>query len=143
MQIKELNSKEEILKTFEVLSQIYKNLKKTSYDKDIFNMMQRGYKMAAVFEGEKDQDGKCIGVVGVKVSKRLQYGKILEIEDFMICREKRGIGVGKMLIRWIEWQAMNFDCSRIICNLDSKRLESHKILSREQFTLEGFKFCKQ
>lgn len=143
MQIKELNSKEEILESFEVLSQIYADLAKDSYVEEVLNMMQRGYKMAAVFEGEKDTtEAKCIGVVGIRVSRRLQHGKILEIEDFMISRQKRGIGVGKMLIRWVEWQAMNFDCKSIMCNLESKRLESHKILSRENFLLEGFKFLK-
>lgn len=138
MQIKELSSKEEISKSFEVLSQIYENLEEPSYVEDILNMMQRGYKIAAVFE----DNGKCIGVVGIRVNKKLQYGKILEIEDFMICRKKRGIGVGKMLIRWVEWQAMNFNCNNIICNLDSSRVESHKILAREKFTIDGLKFCK-
>jgi GNAT superfamily N-acetyltransferase len=142
MQIKELNSKEEILKSFEVLSQIYEELKADSYVQEVLNMMQRGYKMAAVFEDENIDDGKCIGVVGVRVARKLQYGKILEIEDFMICRNKRGVGVGKMLVRWVEWQAMNFDCNSMVCNLDSARLESHKILAREHFLLEGFKFRK-
>lgn len=141
MQIKELSSKEDIAKSFQVMTQIY-DLEEDNYTSDILNMMQRGYKMAAVFEDENIDDGKCIGVIGIRVGRRLEYNKILEIEDFMISREKRGIGVGKMLIRWAEWQAANFDCKSIICNLDSKRLESHKILSREKFILEGFKFRK-
>lgn len=143
MQIKELTSKEDIFRSFEVMIQIYENLQKETYSEDILNMMQRGYRMAGVFEGEvNENDTKCIGVIGIKIAKKLQYGKILEIEDFMICRQKRGIGVGKMLIRWAEWQSMNFDCNSIICTLDTKRLESHKIMSREHFLLEGFKFRK-
>lgn len=138
MQIKELHSKEEILSSFPVLSQIYEDLKIESFAANILNMMQRGYRLAAVFE---DED-KCIGAVGIRIAHRLQYGRVLEIEDFMICRQKRGIGVGKMLIRWVEWQAATFDCHKIICTLDTKRIESHKIMSREQFLFEGFKFCK-
>ena len=146
MQIKELHSREEIQDSFAVLSQIYQDLDESKYVDIILNMMQRGYKMAAVFEGSSadndNKSGECIGVVGIRISRRLEYNKVLEIEDFMICRKKRGIGVGKMLIRWVEWQALTFQCNKIICNLDSKRLESHKILSREKFILEGFHFRK-
>lgn len=141
MQIKELSGKEEILRSFAVMSQIYEDISLESYVEDILNMMQRGYRMAAVFEGQ-DMETKCIGAIGIRIARRLQYGKVLEIEDFMICRQKRGIGVGKMLIRWAEWQAANFDCTKILATLDTKRIESHKILSREHFLMEGFKFCK-
>ncbi len=142
MQIKELNNKTEIDKTFKVMSQIYNDLEEKSYTGDILTMIQNGYKMAAIFEDKEVDKGQCIGVVGVKVARKMQYKRVLEIEDFMICRQKRGIGVGKMLIRWVEWQAMNFNCDKIICSLGTERIESHKILSRENFLMDGFKFSK-
>jgi GNAT superfamily N-acetyltransferase len=138
MQIKEVQTREEILETFNVLSQIYDDLNKETYIDDILNMMQRGYKMAAVSE-----ENCCIGVIGVRIVRKLHYGKALEIEDFMIDRKKRGIGVGKMLIRWAEWQATIFGCQNIIGNLETKRLESQKIYSREKFILDGFFFRKK
>lgn len=139
MQIKELHSREEINQSFVVLKQIYEDLDQSNFVERVLNIMQRGYKMAGIFENDTNE---CIGVVGIKIVKKLQYGRVLEIEDFMICRKKRGIGVGKMLMRWIEWQAVNFDCNKIVCTIDSDRIESHKILSREGFLLEGFKFVK-
>lgn len=142
MQIKEIQSREEIGETFATLAQIYDDLKKDTYIEDILNMMQRGYKMAAVFEDKNIEDGRCIGVVGVRVIRKLHYGKAIEIEDFMIDRKKRGIGVGKMLIRWVEWQSAVFGCQNIIGNLETKRLESQKIFSREKFILDGFLFRK-
>jgi GNAT superfamily N-acetyltransferase len=142
MQIKELQSREEISQSFEVLTQIYENLNKDTYVEDILNMMQRGYKMAGVFEDPNVENGRCIGVVGVRVIRKLHYGKAIEIEDFMIDRKKRGIGVGKMLMRWVEWQAVTFGCQNIIGNLETKRLESQRIFSREKFILDGFFFKK-
>lgn len=104
-------------------------------------MMQRGYKMAGVFY--EDESGlNCIGVVGIRIVRKLHYGKVVEIEDFMIDRAKRGIGVGKMLMRWVEWEAANFGCQNIIGDLETKRLESQKIFSREKFSLDGFFFTK-
>lgn len=138
MQIKEIQNREEIFETLKVLIQIYDDLNSDTYVEDILNMMQRGYKMAGVFEGED----VCIGVVGIRIIRKLHYGKAVEIEDFMIDRKKRGIGVGKMLMRWVEWQAANFGCHNIVGVLETKRLESQKIFAREKFTLDGFFFKK-
>lgn len=140
MQIKEIQSREEILETFKVLIQVYGELNEETYIDDILNMMQRGYKMAGVFETQ--ESNSCIGVVGIRIIRKLHYGKAIEIEDFMVDRKKRGIGVGKMLMRWVEWEATNFGCNNIIGNLETRRLESQKIFSREKFALDGFFFKK-
>jgi GNAT superfamily N-acetyltransferase len=142
MQIKEVQSREEVSETYKVLLQIYDNLNQETYVDDILNMMQRGYRMAAVFENPEIEDGRCIGVVGIYITKRLNYGKVTEIEDFMIDRAKRNIGVGKMLLRWVEWQTAVFECDNIIGTLETKRLPSQKIFSREKFTVDGFFFRK-
>ncbi len=142
MQIKEIQTREEIAQTFDVLTQIYENLNGETYVEDVLNMMQRGYKMAAVFEDIDIENGHCIGVVGVRIIRKLHYGKAIEIEDFMIDRKKRGIGIGKMLLRFVEWQAANFGCENIIGNLETKRQESQKIFAREGFFLDGFFFKK-
>ena len=142
MQIKEIRAREEINETLAVLLQIYDGINKDAYVEDIISMMEHGYKMAAVFEDAMIENGRCIGVVGVRVIHKLQHGKVLEIEDFMIDRQKRGIGVGKMLLRWVDWQATIFKCTNIIGNLETKRKESQKIFSREKFILDGFMFRK-
>lgn len=143
MQIKEVQTREEISQTFEVLKQIYEELTDVeSYIEEILNMMQRGYKLAAVFENSEKDNGKCIGVVGIRIIRKLHYGKATEIEDFMIDRNRRGIGVGKMLMRWVEWQAAVFGCKNIIGNLETKRDPSQKIYSREGFEIDGLSFKK-
>jgi len=142
MQIREIQNREDINATLAVLLQIYSELDKDHYTNSVLNMMEHGYKMAAVFEDEAIENGRCIGVVGIRVVHKLHYGRALEIEDFMIDRQKRGIGVGKMLLRWLEWQAAVFKCTNIIGNLETKRQESQKIFSREKFILDGFMFRK-
>ncbi len=138
MQIKEIRNRPEIFATFKVLIQIYNTLQEETYIDEILNLMQRGYKMAAVF----DENECCLGVIGIGVIHKLHCGKMLEIEDFMVDRDKRGIGVGKMLMRWAEWQATNYGCRNIISTLETKRMESQKIFSREKFALDGFCFIK-
>jgi GNAT superfamily N-acetyltransferase len=137
MQIKEIKTTEQIAATFDVLNQIYEDLNQQNYIENIQKMMQSGYKMAGVFA-----DKSCIGVVGIRITYKLQFGKSLEIEDFMIDRSNRGIGVGKMLMRFVDWQAMEFDCTNIIGTLQTKRQESQKIFAREKFLLDGLFFKK-
>lgn len=142
MQIKEIKTSDKIAETFLVLTQIYQNLSSKTYIDNVLKLFEQGYKMAAVFEDQDVEDGRCIGVIGVRVSDKLKYDKALEIEDFMIDRKKRGVGVGKMLLRWADWQATILKCDNIVCGLDTKRQESQKIFSREKFILEGFLFSK-
>ncbi len=137
MQIKEIQTPSEIASAYGVLKQIYDNLKEENFVETIQEMMSAGYRMAGVFENKT-----CIGVIGIRIIHKIQFGKILEIEDFMIDRSRRGIGVGKILIRWVDWQAMRFHCNHIIGNLATKRQESQKIFAREKFILEGFLFKK-
>ncbi len=139
MQLKEIQSKEDITKTFPLLLQIYDNLDTRNYIEDLLNMMEHGYKMAGVF----DDFGMCIGVVGTTISYKINLGKIIEIEDFMIHRQRRGIGVGKMLLKWVDWQAMNFNCNHITGNLQTKRKESQAVFAREKFIIDGFNFVKK
>lgn len=141
MQIKELHNKEEISKTFAVIAETYEDLKEENYVAEILSLMQKDYKMAGVFEDTSNGE-ICIGAIGVKTGKKLQYGKILEIEDFAISATKIGNGVEKMLISWAEWQAANSNCNKIICTINTSKIESHKVLSRDNFILEGFKFLK-
>lgn len=142
MQIREVKSREEILETFNIFSQIYDELRKENYLENIMNMMQNGYKITAVFEDPHNENGRCIGVVGIRMVHKLHHGKAVEIEDFMIDRKKRGIGVGKMLIKWVEFQAAINQCKSIIGSLETKRLESQRIFAREGFILDGFFFKK-
>lgn len=140
MQIKEIQTVEEIAKSYDVLIQIYENLEHETYINDVLKMMEEGHKMAGVFEDGNNE--KCIGIINIRIVHKIHYGKSIEIEDFMIDRQRRGIGVGKMLMRWAEWQSVTFGCQNIIGILESKRLPSQKVYSREHFEIEGLFFKK-
>ncbi len=142
MQIREIQTREDIASTYSVLRQIYNELNESTYIEDVLNMMQRGYKMAAVYEDPQNENGRCSGVIGIRIIRKLNFGKAMEIEDFMIDRAKRGIGVGKMLIRWAEWQSTIFGCKNITGILGTSRHESQRIYAREKFSIDGMFFKK-
>ena len=138
MQIKELATDTEIKDSFKIMSQIYQDLGEYDYVTHVLNAITDGYKLAAVYKNKE-----IIAVVGITVGDNMQYGKVVRVEDFMICRKNRGIGAGKMLLKWVDWQALKFKTDIILSNLGSERKESHKIFLREGFFIEGIIFCKK
>lgn len=137
MQIKELSSDIEIKDSFNIMTQIYQDLSEEKYISNLKIAMENGYKMAAVYK-----EGKIIAVIGINVIDDIRHGKAIRIEDFMICRSNRGIGAGKMLLKWVDWQYLKFEAEIIISNIDSDRKESHKIFLREGFEIDGISFKK-
>ncbi|MFT4718232.1 MAG: hypothetical protein ACI9IL_000563 [Rickettsiales bacterium] len=137
MQIKELATDTEIKDSFKIMSQIYQDLDEKNYIVNVLNAIINGYKMTAVYKEEK-----IVAVIGIVVCDNIKYGKIIRIEDFMICRSNRGIGAAKMLLKWVDWQALEFNTDIIMSNLASQRKESHKIFLREGFLIDGINFLK-
>jgi hypothetical protein len=135
MQIKELKNSQEISAALVLIEKILE-IDTKNQEKNLLIMMENGYKMAGIFD-----QNNCLGVAGIKTEVKLFQGKILEVEDFALdenCDKK----VGDMLIGWIEQQAKILECNEIICSIESKRFEFHKIFSLEKYILEGFKFRK-
>jgi len=141
MRIKEISTREEIGKTLAVFLQTREEISQEDYVEKIFKMMERGYRMAAIFE-EDIRIGQCFGFIGVCVIYKLQYGKVLEIEDFMIDREKFCSGAEEILLRWAIEKAASLECVNIIGDLETKQKELQKIFSQEKFILDGFVFRK-
>ncbi|MDA7705198.1 hypothetical protein N8772_01810 [Rickettsiales bacterium] len=137
MQIKELSSNIDIKDSFKIMTQIYQELKEEDYISNITKAIDSGYKMSAVYK-----DTEIIAVIGINVVDDMRYGRSIRIEDFMICRSNRGIGAGKMLLKWVDWQLLKYKAETILSNLGSERKESHKIFLREGFIIDGIFFKK-
>jgi hypothetical protein len=137
MQIKELSSDIEIKDSFNIMTQIYQDLSEEKYISNLKIAMESGYKIAAVYK-----EDKIIAVIGINVIDDMRYGKVIRIEDFMVCLSNRGIGAGKMLLKWVDWQSLKFKAEIILSNLSSERKESHKIFLREGFEIDGISFKK-
>ena len=131
MQIKKIESTEEIATTFTLLQQIYENLSTKNYVENILKMMQEGYKMAASFD-----DLKCIAIVGFRYIHKLNYGKVIEIEDFVIDNDE----AGESLLAWVKVQAKNSACKNIVGNLATKKQKAQRTFMQSGFVIDGFWF---
>lgn len=133
MQIKEIKKDEEFAQTYGLIAKTYEDLSREDFSKNFSDLQKNGHKFAAVFSGHD-----CTGFINIRISDKLRYGKSLEIEDFIADKTAENA-----LITWAEAQAKNSGCKNIIGNFETKRIESHKIFSREGFVLDGFFFRKK
>jgi len=139
MQIKEIKTHEEVVEVSYFLTHFYDQLEEKNYTSNLLKMMENGYKMVAVFE---KQSLDFIGFCGFRITEKLQHGKTIEIEDFIIDPKKSANKIGKTLLQFIFKQAATFGCKNIISNLATNRIESQKIFTGEKFILDGFLFRK-
>lgn len=138
MQLRRIKNAQDIAKSYFILKQIYGDLTTSGYIDNIFKAFKEGLEMAGVFQGDK-----CLGVASIRTQHHIQQGKTIQIQDFMIDRDFRGIGVGKMLIRWVDWQALKHKCNHINAPLGTARKESQTIFMREKFSIDGYFFTKK
>ncbi len=111
--IKELGAKEEILQAYTIAKQRYAGLTKESFEQQISEMIEMNdFKMIGAFLNDE-----LVGITGYWILRMLYCGRYIQISSFIVDEEKRGLGIGKKLMRKIEEIGLKLSCEKII--LDS------------------------
>ena len=92
MEIRALKTKQEMLTNYELLLEVYPNLKMEEYDRELDDMIPHNYGQVAVFI-----DNECVGLTGFWIGTKLWCGKYLELDNVVISSKKRSKGIGKVL----------------------------------------------
>ncbi|MFM7387327.1 MAG: GNAT family N-acetyltransferase, partial [Bacteroidota bacterium] len=79
MELIELNTVEEMLSTYEVLTELYPSLDLAAYRNELMFMVQHNYTQVVVKEKED-----ILGVTGVWIGNKLWCGKYLEIDNIVV-----------------------------------------------------------
>jgi hypothetical protein len=96
MEIRALKTKQEMLTNYELLLEVYPNLKMEEYDRELDDMIPHNYGQVAVFI-----DNECVGLTGFWIGTKLWCGKYLELDNVVISSKKRSKGIGKVLFDYI------------------------------------------
>jgi len=136
--IKELNQKDEMLQAFEIVKQRYENITLESFDQQISEMiLMNDFKMIGAF-----LDEKIVGVTGYWVLRMLYCGRYIQLSSFIVDEEKRGLGIGKELMREVEKIGRKLNCEKVILDSFTENKKSHSLYYREGFCIRGFHFMK-
>jgi len=137
MEIRALKTKQEMLTNYELLLEVYPNLKMEEYDRELDDMIPHNYGQVAVFI-----DNECVGLTGFWIGTKLWCGKYLELDNVVISSKKRSKGIGKVLFDYMVEIAKNEGCSMLALDSYTSNFKAHKFFYNQGFAPKGFHFIK-
>jgi GNAT superfamily N-acetyltransferase len=135
MEIRVLKTKQEMLANYELLLEVYPNLKMEEYDRELDDMIPHNYGQVAVFI-----DNECVGLTGFWIGTKLWCGKYLELDNVVISSKKRSKGIGKVLFDYMVEIAKNEGCSMLALDSYTSNFKAHKFFYNQGFAPKGFHF---
>jgi GNAT superfamily N-acetyltransferase len=135
MKVIELTTAEEMLATYEVLTELYPSLTKEEYTNELTFMIQHNYTQVVVMENEQ-----CLGLSGVWIGNKLWCGKYLEIDNIIVSEKIRSKGVGKMIVNYLEEKAKSLGCNMMALDSYTNNFKAHKFFYNQGFSPKGFHF---
>ena len=135
MKVIELTSVEEMMGTYDVLTELYPSLTKEEYANELVFMTQHNYTQVVVMENEH-----CLGVSGVWIGNKLWCGKYLEIDNIIVSEKIRSKGVGKMIVDYLEEKAKTLGCNMMALDSYTTNFKAHKFFYNQGFSPKGFHF---
>ncbi len=136
--VKKLNNKEEMLQAYEIVKQRYSQITLESFESQIGEMIEMNdFKMVGAFLGDK-----IVGVCGYWILRMLYCGRYIQLSSFIVDEAKRGMGIGKKIMREIEKIGKELNCEKIILDSFTENKKSHSLYYKEDFYIRGFHFMK-
>lgn len=137
MIVRELRTKEEMLRHLSVMQELYPELTAEYYDAMLDEMLPHNYGQVAIFDGEH-----CIGISGFWVGTKLWCGKYLELDNVIVRRQARGTGAGKLLSEYLHKKANELGCHIMTLDAYTNNFKAHRFYYNQGFSPKGFHFIK-
>lgn len=132
MEVRECHTEDEINATYPVLKQLY-DMPQEKYITYMKEMMEGGYRLVGVFE-----NGKCIGLAGFEIKRRLYCGRSLQIHNLAIDVEYRRKKVGHEILEWIKEEADRKKCDTILADTYTENKIAQEFLKNQGFYARGY-----
>lgn len=89
------------------------------------------------------ENGEAAGFASVHVQYLLHHGgKIAELQEIVVARERRGQGLGGRLFSEVEKTARAAGCLQLEVCCNRKRTDSHRFYERQGMAASHFKFTE-
>jgi GNAT superfamily N-acetyltransferase len=135
MEIRELKSKEEMLTAYDILLEVYPNLKMEEYSNELDIMLPHKYGQVAVMDGET-----IAGLTGYWIGSKLWCGKYMELDNVVVAEKYRRKGVGKMLFEYMEKWAKEEKCTMLALDSYTTNFKAHRFFYGQGYGPKGFHF---
>jgi GNAT superfamily N-acetyltransferase len=96
---------------------------------------ERGYRIAAVFDGEE-----CRAAAGYRLFTNFVDGKHLYVDDLVTAERWRSHGYGRLLNEYLVERARNEGCAAVKLDSGVHRPRAHRFYFREGYEITSFHF---
>lgn len=97
-----------------------------------------GYEMIAAFE-----QNKCVGAMGVRILFDFVHGKHLYVDDLVVSKDFRSLGLGAKLLRYAEDVAREQKCEGLRLCTGIENEAGKRFYDREGWTLRAVAYKKK
>ena len=136
--ISELKTKKQMLTTYELVNEMYKNIDFQDFSYKITEMMKlNNYKMIAGYYQEE-----LVVVSGYWVSLMFYCGKYLQLSNFITSQKHRSKGFGGQILQYLQEKAISLQCNKIVLDSYIENKKSHSLYYKQGFYVRGLHFMK-
>lgn len=122
LQVKELQSQQEILEAFPVMQQLRTHLDASSYLELVLDAQKNdSYKLFALLD-----DGEIVAVTGFKPMITLYYGRFIWVCDLVTDSNKRSNGYGEKLLSYVHEWAKEHNYESVALSSGLQRTDAHR-----------------
>lgn len=135
--IQEITNPKEMVLHYDLIYQLGYPNSKEEYLELLTPMVRKGYKQIALW-----LDGNCVGIAGFWMSTKLFSGKYMDVDNVIVDKAYRGLGIGENLMLWLEEHAMRNNCKTIVLDAFKENEPAHKFYHKLDYIIKGFHFTK-
>lgn len=137
--IKHYETKEELLKGFQVLKQLRTHLNENSFFELYEEMKKEGYKLVGL-----EDNGETVAVAGIIILTNFYNGKHVFVYDLVTDHNRRSKGYGKHLLDYIHEYAKENGCKLVSLESGLQRIDAHRFYEEKmEFNKLSFAFRKE
>ncbi len=135
MEISECKNSNEIAEAWVVMSQLRLTIDQQTFGLRVAAAKENGYRL---FVGK--HEGRVVGAMGWRITNDLAWGRSLYIDDLVVDKNSRSMGIGKNLLSFATDEAAKEKCNNLRLCSGFAREEAHRFYEREGMNKQGFTF---
>lgn len=120
-----------------VLQVLYKDLDETGYAALLDDMLPLGYRMIAVYDGNK-----CVGISGVWIFTRFYSGRYIDMDNVVVLPEYRSKGVGQIMVDWLIEEGEKQNCQYAMLDAYVENFGAQRFYARNGFVPRGYHYIR-
>lgn len=96
-----------------------------------------GYRLACL-----RTEGAPVAVAGFRIGENLAWGRHLYVDDLVTLPDRRSMGYGSALLKWLRTHAVEHGCAQLHLDSGLQREAAHRFYEREGVVKSGFHFVE-